>query len=207
MRAGTWLTHRDLAAARASWRARARRRGPIARHRHRARRDADRPADAAVRQRLAGRRQHCRHRIRRTARPRRAPPATRCRSPWGWPGSCRHWSFTPESAKRPQLASELADLLESIGDPDVDSLGCSTARSPPSYERAELTEAVRLAQRVIDLADGDATMGNFILGSPLAGAIMLRGCRTVLPRGPGLDEAMSSSPRRWSAHSTRRCAR
>lgn len=33
-----------------------------------------------------------------------------------------------------------------------------------------------MSQHAIDLADGDATMGNLVISSPLAGAIMLRGC-------------------------------
>jgi adenylate cyclase len=39
-----------------------------------------------------------------------------------------------------------------------------------------MAETVRLTQRMIDLADGDASKGNLILGSPLAAATMLRGC-------------------------------
>ena len=35
-------------------------------------------------------------------------------------------------------------------------------------------QALRLAQRVIDLADGDATKGNFLTGSPLAFATAMR---------------------------------
>ena len=42
--------------------------------------------------------------------------------------------------------------------------GCSTPRYPPRCNAASSTEAVRLAQRVIDLADGNVTMGNFIIG-------------------------------------------
>jgi adenylate cyclase len=38
-----------------------------------------------------------------------------------------------------------------------------------------MAEALRLAQRVIDLADGDPTMGDLIIGSPLAIAIGFRG--------------------------------
>ncbi len=39
-----------------------------------------------------------------------------------------------------------------------------------------MTEVVQLAQRMIDLADGDPTKGNLIIGSPLLGAIMLGAC-------------------------------
>ena len=38
-----------------------------------------------------------------------------------------------------------------------------------------MTEVLRWAQRVIDLADGDPTLGDLIFGSPLAAAIAFRG--------------------------------
>ncbi len=38
-----------------------------------------------------------------------------------------------------------------------------------------MTEALRLAQRCIDLADGDLTKGKLLAGSPLAQATMMRG--------------------------------
>ena len=38
-----------------------------------------------------------------------------------------------------------------------------------------MADVLRLAQRVIDLAEGDPTKGNLIMGSPLAWAISLRG--------------------------------
>ena len=38
-----------------------------------------------------------------------------------------------------------------------------------------MIEALRLADRLIDLADGDPTKGNLILGSPLSTAIAMRG--------------------------------
>jgi len=43
------------------------------------------------------------------------------------------------------------------------------------HETAEMAEVLRLAQRVIDLADGDPTKGDLIFGSPLALAIAFRG--------------------------------
>jgi adenylate cyclase len=42
-------------------------------------------------------------------------------------------------------------------------------------DAGEMAEVLRWAQRVIDLADGDATKGDLILGSPLAFAISWRG--------------------------------
>jgi adenylate cyclase len=73
-----------------------------------------------------------------------------------------------------ELASELADLLESIGDPEL-TVGLLYTAISAKMQRGELTEAVRLAQRVIDLADGNVTMGNFIIATPLVAATMLRG--------------------------------
>ncbi|OBH59117.1 adenylate/guanylate cyclase domain-containing protein [Mycobacterium sp. E2479] len=182
MRAGTWLTHRDLAAARASWR--------------HARDVADRlPENDADREAL-----------------RINPRTLLCASAWltggtmadtgfeelrdlataagdkvslamamaGWlPALIVHARF--DEAGR--LASELEDLLDSIGDPTL-ILGLLYAAMPAKMQRAELTETIRIAQRTIELADGDATKGNLIIGSPLTGAIMLRGCTRCLLGDP-----------------------
>jgi adenylate cyclase len=43
------------------------------------------------------------------------------------------------------------------------------------HETGEMNDVLRLAQRIIDLADGDPTKGNVVVGSPLTFAIMLRG--------------------------------
>jgi adenylate cyclase len=173
MRAGGWLTLRDLAAARASWR--------------HARDVADRLPGTDTD---------------RTAM-RIAPRTLLCASAWlaggtmadtgfdelrelagaagdkvslamgtaGWvPALVVHARFREAS----ELASELADLLESIADPEL-TVGLLYSAIAAKNQRGEFTEAMRLAQRVIDLADGDVTMGNFILDAPLVGAVMLRG--------------------------------
>jgi adenylate cyclase len=69
-----------------------------------------------------------------------------------------------------RLASEFTGLLESIGDPTL-MLGLSFAAITAKYFAGEMTEILRLAQRAIDLAEGDPTKGNLIVGSPLAFAI------------------------------------
>ena len=74
-----------------------------------------------------------------------------------------------------RLASELADLLKSIGDPTL-TLGLLYGVLVAKYQAAEMAEALVLAEQIIDLADGDPRRGNFIVSSPLVGAIMLRGC-------------------------------
>lgn len=71
-------------------------------------------------------------------------------------------------------ATELVELLESIGDPTL-TVALSFAAIIAKHETAEMADVLRLAQRVIDLAEDDPTRGNVILGSPLTFAIMLRG--------------------------------
>jgi hypothetical protein len=66
-----------------------------------------------------------------------------------------------------QLASEAMALLESLGDPTL-TVGLSFPAIYAKGESGEFCDALRWSQRVIDLADGDPSLGNFIFGSPLA---------------------------------------
>jgi hypothetical protein len=52
-------------------------------------------------------------------------------------------------------------------------------------ETAEVSEVLRWSQRVIDLADGDPSKGNFITGSPLAIAFTSRGAARSFLGRPG----------------------
>jgi adenylate cyclase len=193
MRAGTRLTHRDITAARASWR--------------QARDVADRLPNADT-ERAA---------MRINAR------TLLCASAWlaggsladtgfeelrdladaagdkvslamgmaGWlPALVVHSRFDEAS----QLASELTNLLESIGDPTL-ILGLNYGALPAKYQRGEMTEALRLAQRMIDLANGDATKGNLIIGSPLTAATALRGCARCFLGDPGWRTDMDRAVR------------
>jgi adenylate cyclase len=173
MRAGTWSTNRDIAAAHMSWR--------------RARQVADRlPDDDPDR-----------------ASMRIAPRTLLAGSAWRVGGSGADTGFdelrdlcTAAGDQRSlaigmtgqvmaqytnahlrgasRLASEHIALLESIGDPTL-TVGLSLAALVAKQETAEMAEVLRVAQRVIDLADGDPTMGDLLLGSPLALAIAARG--------------------------------
>ena len=78
------------------------------------------------------------------------------------------------SREAARLASENIALLGSIGDPTL-TVGLSFAAMLAKQETGEMAETLRVAQRVIDLADGDPTMGDLIIGSPLSAAIALRG--------------------------------
>ncbi|HTI76122.1 MAG TPA: adenylate/guanylate cyclase domain-containing protein [Mycobacterium sp.] len=73
-----------------------------------------------------------------------------------------------------RLASECMALFESIGDP-VLTVGLAFPLILAKYEAGELTEALEMAQRAIDLANGDPTMGNLIFGSPLSLLLAIRG--------------------------------
>lgn len=72
-----------------------------------------------------------------------------------------------------RLASEAWALIESIDDPTL-TVGLSF---PVIYAKAhsgEWGDVLRWSQRTIDLADGDPLKGNFIFGSPLALAFTTR---------------------------------
>ncbi|MGC1736931.1 ATP-binding protein [Mycobacterium sp.] len=74
-----------------------------------------------------------------------------------------------------QLASEAWALIESVGDPTL-TVGLSFAPIYAKMESAQWCDVLGWSQRVIDLADGDPSTGDFIVGSPLAVAF---GTRTM----------------------------
>ncbi len=83
-----------------------------------------------------------------------------------------------------RLASECMALFESIGDP-VLTVGLAFPLILAKYEAGELTEALQMAQRAIDLADGSPTVGNLVFGSPLSLLLAIRGTlryRIGIPR-------------------------
>jgi adenylate cyclase len=71
------------------------------------------------------------------------------------------------------LASELAARVESFGD-DMLELTLLPGAAAGKLGNGELAAASVLAQRVIDLADGDPLKGGSVIESPLALALMLR---------------------------------
>ena len=72
-----------------------------------------------------------------------------------------------------QLASEAIGVIESLGDPTL-TVGLSWVPIYAKMQSAEWSDVLRWSQRVIDLADGDPSKGDFILGSPLALALLSR---------------------------------
>jgi class 3 adenylate cyclase len=172
MRAATWATNRDIGAARLSW--------------ERARRIADAlPAEDKDR-----------------AAMRIAPRTMLCGSAWrvhvnvagdrfdelrelctaagdkaslaiGMEGLVMDHAFQDRIREASQLASEAMALIDSIGDPTL-TVGLSVPLLYAKMESAEYSDMLRWSQRVIDLADGDPSKGNFIFGSPLALAFAQR---------------------------------
>ena len=174
MRAGAWLTHRDVAAARASW--------------QRARLVADRLVDADPQRaamRIAPRTMLCATAFMaggsmadtgygelRQLADSAGDKMSLAMGMAGWTTALIVHARLREASR---LASELADLLESIGDSTL-TLGLFYGVAVAKYQAGEMAETLVLAERAIELADGDPRRGNLIVSSPLAGAFLLRGC-------------------------------
>jgi len=88
-----------------------------------------------------------------------------------------------------QLASEAWDLIESLGDPTL-TVGLSLTSIYAKIESGAWADVLRWSQRVIDLADGDPSKGNFIVGSPLALALTSRAMARWCLGRPGWREGL-----------------
>ncbi|HEY7051677.1 MAG TPA: adenylate/guanylate cyclase domain-containing protein [Mycobacterium sp.] len=204
MRAGTWLTNRDLTSARLSW--------------EHARAIADAlPADDPQRvpMRIAPRTLLCLSMFRaggtmddvgfeelRVLASEAGDKVSLAMAMAGQVGALIvHARFTEASS----LASEYADLLEAIGDPTL-TVALLYAAIAAKSVTGELTESIRLSQRIIELADGDPTMGNLVIGSPLATALTLRGAVGASLGDPGwrddvecgMQMARTADPPMWA---------
>jgi adenylate cyclase len=173
MRAGTWSNFREIAAAQTSWR--------------RARQVADRlPDDDPERSsmRIAPRTLLCAtayflggsgadtgfdelHDLCTAAGDQRSLAI-------GMAGPVMDYLLNARRREASRLATELVQLLESIGNSTL-TVALSFTAMAAKHEAGEMAELLRLAQRVIDLADADPTKGNLIMGSPLTVAITYRG--------------------------------
>jgi hypothetical protein len=186
MRAATWATNRDITAARLSW--------------ERARNIADAlPADDPHRaaMRIAPRTMLCgtAWRVHVTVAGDRfeelrelcAAAGDKASLAIAMSGLVMDHVFQGRIRTASQLASEAMALVESLGDPTL-TVGLSFAAIYAQAESGEWWDVLRWSQRVIDLADGDPSKGNFIFGSPLAVALAQRGeARWCLGR-PGWED-------------------
>ena len=83
-----------------------------------------------------------------------------------------------------QLATETVAVAEAVGDPTL-TVGLFLPVVYTRLECADWTEVMRWSQRVIDLADGDPSKGNFLFGCPLALALAARGMSGYFLGRPG----------------------
>ena len=98
-----------------------------------------------------------------------------------------------------RLASEAMALIESVGDPTL-TVGLSFAAIRVTAMTGEWSDVLLWSQRVIDLADGDPSKGNFIVGSPLARAFTTRAmARYCLGRPGWRDDLRHGVPMARSA--------
>jgi hypothetical protein len=183
MRAATWATNRDIAAARLSW--------------ERAEKIADAlPADDPDRaaRRIAPRTMLCGIAWRAhmnvagdrfdelrqlcTAAGDKASLAI------GMAGLVMDHAYHARIREASRLASEAWALIESLGDPSL-TVGLCLPVVYAKMETAEYSDVLRWSQRVIDVADGDPSKGNFIIGSPLAFAFTYRAMARYCRGRPG----------------------
>ena len=173
MRAATWATNRDIAAARQSW--------------ERAETIADalpveNPDRAAMR--IAPRTMLCGIAFRahmNVAGDRFEELRQLCTAAGdkaslaiGMAGLVMDHAFHDRIREAAELASEAMALTESFGDPNL-TVGLCVPVIYAKIESAEYSDALRWTQRVIDLADDDPSKGDFLIGSPLAYAFTMRG--------------------------------
>ena len=188
MRAATWATNRDIGAARLGWERAEKIADAIpAQDPHRAAmRIAPRTMLCGIAFRLhmnvAGDRfEELRHLC--TAAGDKASLAI------AMAGLVMEHAFQDRLREASQLASEAMALIESVGDPTL-TVGLSLSVLYAKGESAEWGDVLRWSQRIIDLADGDPSKGDFIIGSPLAFALTSRGMARYWLGRPGWRDGL-----------------
>ena len=193
MRAGAWAANRDIAAARLSW--------------ERARRVADAlPGDHPNRiaMRIAPRTLLCGSAWRRfhddisarfeELRELCAQAGDKASLAIGMAGMVLENMHHARIAEASRLASECMALVESIGDPTL-IVELSFAACAAKIQAAEWDDTLRWSQTVIELADRHPANANFLVGSPVATALVFRGVARWRLGGGGwredLDRAVS----------------
>jgi class 3 adenylate cyclase len=183
MRAATWATNRDIAAARLSWERAVKIADSLA---------ADDPNRAAMR--IAPRTMLCgiAWRVHMNVAGDRFEELRELCTAAGDKASLAiataglviDHAFQGRIREASQLASEAMALIESIGDPTL-TVGLSLAAIYAKLGSAEVSDVLGWSQRVIDLADGDPSKGNLLFGSPLALAFATRAIARYCLGRPG----------------------
>ena len=183
MRAATWATNRDIAAARLSWERASKIADAL---------PADNPDRAAMR--IAPRTMLCATAWRvhvsvagarfEELRELCTAAGDKASLAIGMAGLVIDHAYHDRIREASQLASEHMALLESIGDPNL-TVGLSLPVLYAKTESAEWSDVLHWSQRVIDLADGDPSKGDLLVGSPLALALTTRGIARYCLGRPG----------------------
>ena len=200
MRAATWSTNRDITAARLSWERAVEIADAL---------PADDPDRAAMR--IAPRTMLCgiAWRVQVNVAGARfedlrelcAAAGDKASLAIGMAGLVQDHAWRGRIREASRLASEAWALAESIGDPTL-TVGLSFPVIYAKVESGEWCDVLLSSQRVIDLADGDPSQGNFVIGSPLAIAFTTRAAARYCLGRPGwqddlrhgLDMARSADP-------------
>ena len=195
MRAGPWLTNRDIAAAWASW--------------ERARQIADALPDVdpdRTAMRIAPRAMLCATALRGTGvhfpvdiasqfeelRELCALAEDKTSLAFGMIGMASDYMFRGRLRDASRSASDRPALLESTGDP-TETVGAASIAMSIKYETGDMADILRWSQAVINAAGGDPgkgtrAEGNLIVASPLPVALVWRGIARCCRGRPGWRE-------------------
>lgn len=173
MEAGTWATHRDIAAARMSWqRAVAVADGlPESDPNRLAMRIAPRTLLAATIWRVGGELADVGFDELRELTQRAGDKRSLA---IGMAGQIQMLNFHGRYTEASRLASEQVQLLDAIGDPELAVALIPMVGAIAKWDAGAMSDSLDLAQRSIDDAAGDPMMGNLVIGSPLAVALVMR---------------------------------
>jgi class 3 adenylate cyclase len=191
MRAATWATNRDFAAARVIW--------------ERARNIADAlPADAPNRtaMRITPRAMLCGivWRVHDDVADARfdelrelcAAAGDKASLAIALSGLAANRTYQDRLREASQLASEAWTLAESVGDPTL-TVGLSVPLVYAKAESIEWHDVLRWSQAAIEAAEGDPSKGNLVFGSPLALAFATRGMAGYQLGRPGWADDLRHS--------------
>jgi adenylate cyclase len=97
------------------------------------------------------------------------------------------------------LATELVDSVQTIGQPELELtlLPCAIISK---LAVGDLSECLRLTQRVIDLADGDARAGGLLTESPLSLALMFRATARMCQGALGWHDDLAEASKMVREH-------
>ena len=101
-------------------------------------------------------------------------------------------TFNDHIAESAQLAIEYATLIESIGDPAM-TVGLLPGALQATLQAGEAVVTLRLAHRVTELAHGQATMGNLVIGSPLSFGLAYSAFAETMLGTPGFTDTFDAA--------------